>query len=291
MRRALIGSLLLLHHHIAAALPGWASGNLEVDGDTGWVAALLVAGFLGAVGTNKEFAAKQTPVVTDIVMWLGRVAAAAVVLTIVLAPFTQIDTFPVKGLLVAWAIAKAAHALYICGMEAGLRIESDERRNDGAGGGLDTKHRPNRLEQLSLNAPDRVTPRLVAWAPSGLSAPVELTAVRLPPGTATESQWWQALSERVSAMAKQAGEEQVRWACRVLGSDVGMAETTSEAGQVLVEGNLNLRTHLNLAVLDRSPFPASVSEPDPYLEEVLVEVDLEAWVELARSMTHPGASA
>lgn len=133
MRRTLIGSLLLLHHHIAAALPGWASGNVEIDGDQGWMAVVLAAGVLGAIGMNKETAAKHTPVVTSCIKWLGRAAVAAVLFVMIVAPFGYVDTHTAKVLVGAWSIAKASHALYISGLEAGLRIESDQRARNGTG--------------------------------------------------------------------------------------------------------------------------------------------------------------
>ena len=133
MLRALIGPLLLLHHHIAAALPGWASGNVEVDGDPGWMAVVLAAGLMGVVGLNKDLAAKHTPTVTSCIKWLGRAAVAAVLFVIIVAPFSYVDTHTAKVLVAAWSIAKASHALYISGLEAGLRTESDQRARNGTG--------------------------------------------------------------------------------------------------------------------------------------------------------------
>ena len=46
----------------------------------------------------------------------------------------------------------------------------------------------------------------------------------------------------------------------------------------------NLLEHFNLAVIDGSPFPATVTESDEDAENALAESDFALWVELARSM-------
>lgn len=125
MLRALIGFFLLLHHHMAAALPGWASGNVEIDGDLGWMTVVLTAGLLGAIGINKELATTHTPMATHLVKWIGRAAVAAVLYVIIVAPFSYVDTHVCKVLLGAWSIAKASHALYVAGLEAGLRVDAE----------------------------------------------------------------------------------------------------------------------------------------------------------------------
>lgn len=123
---------------------------------------------------------------------------------------------------------------------------------------------------------------LVAWSPEGYLAPTTLLAVMLPPGPVTERQWWEALADRVTKMAVEAGPEATLQACR----DLGLPETNNpkEAGQFLVLGNLNLRTHLNCAVIDEDPFPATVGERDQEAHEIIKETDLETWVESALSL-------
>jgi hypothetical protein len=126
---------------------------------------------------------------------------------------------------------------------------------------------------------------MLAWAPSGITAPIELTAVWIRAGLVTEQAWWQALSDRVTELAMQATRDEILRANSALGSDVASIKEPQAAGQVLVEGNLNLRTWISLSVLDESPFPAQVLESDPEAEEALSSVDLQSWAELARAQT------
>ncbi len=124
-------------------------------------------------------------------------------------------------------------------------------------------------------------PKLVAWSPQGYLAPMELLAVMLPPGPVTKNQWLDALADRVSKMAVEAGIEATEEACQVL--DLAMPNEPEEAGQFLVLGNLNLRTHLNCAEIDKDPFPATVSH-DQDAQEAIEETNLEMWTDLARAM-------
>jgi len=121
---------------------------------------------------------------------------------------------------------------------------------------------------------------LVAWAPKGYAAPIELLAVMLPPGPVTERQWIESLADRVSQMAIKAGPQATLQASAIL--DLPATDDPAEAGQYLVLGNLNLRTHLDLAIIDKTPFPSKVSS-DPAAEKALSETTLEQWVELARA--------
>jgi hypothetical protein len=122
---------------------------------------------------------------------------------------------------------------------------------------------------------------LIAWAPKGSIAPVELLVVKLPPGTVTERQWLDALSERVTKLAIEAGPEATGHACHALG--LPTTDNPKEAGQFLVEGNWNLQTHLNCAAIDGPLFPATIADGDhdDYAQEAIEQTDLEMWVELA----------
>lgn len=127
----------------------------------------------------------------------------------------------------------------------------------------------------------------VAWSPKGYNAPIELIAVKIKQGKITQREWWEALSDRVNELAVQAGEQATLQACR----DLGLPETDdpSEAGQYLVLGNLNLRTHLDLAVIDKPPFPARVGERNPEAQQAIDETDLASWVEHAWSLVSPSS--
>ena len=120
----------------------------------------------------------------------------------------------------------------------------------------------------------------VAWSPDGYLAPTELLAVRVPQGPITQRQWWEALADRVTELAIEAGPQPTQQACRSLGTP--LTSNPQEAGQFLVLGNLNLRTHLNLA-MQRDPFPAT-AKANPQAEQAVNETDLESWVELALSL-------
>ncbi len=122
---------------------------------------------------------------------------------------------------------------------------------------------------------------LVAWSPQGYLAPMELLAAKVPAGQITKRQWWEALADRVTQMAIEAGPEMTAWACRVL--DLPETDDPTEAGEFLVMGNLNLRTHLNCAILDGEPFPATATEQQE-ARAAIEETDLETWTDLAASM-------
>jgi hypothetical protein len=124
--------------------------------------------------------------------------------------------------------------------------------------------------------------KLVAWYPEGLSAPPELTSVKLPLGTVSHKQWVEALSDRVSQLAQSEPDpkEASLQACRLL--DLPLVENPVELGQNLVQNNLNLLTYLNVAELKENPFQ-EVKQSNPLAEEALKNVDLASWVELALS--------
>jgi hypothetical protein len=287
MLQILIGVLLLLYSHLAAAAaPVWASGIMEIEGDPNWMIMLLMAGVVAALSMNKVLVAKHTPNVAGCIKWVGRAAVIAVILVIIGPPFFHVDPHSARLLLGIWSFAKVSHALYISGMEAGFRIDTDARNSLQYSEGLDTEANDTPVRPMK----PRAGQYMIAWAPSGLAAPIELTAVRLPYGEVTEQQWLRALSARVTAMAAVAGIEKVRWACSLLGPDIDMAREVGDAGKVLVEDNFDLRTWILGSVLRGTPFPSRVEKPDAYAAIALGEVDFEAWVELARSLTHPGAA-
>lgn len=121
---------------------------------------------------------------------------------------------------------------------------------------------------------------LVAWAPKGMLAPIELLAVKVPTGSVTEMAWLDSLADRVSEMAVAAGPEAVAAAARAL--DLPEPETPEEAGEFFVTGNWNLQTHLSLA-MNGDPFPAMASN-NPEAARAIRETDLATWVDLAASM-------
>lgn len=131
-------------------------------------------------------------------------------------------------------------------------------------------------------------PTVVAWCPPGTDP--ELTAVLLPKGEVTESQWWAALSDRVTSLVMQQ-ERPLRsalWAARALGTTY--PEEANRAGEDLVQHNLELRTALTLDMMrDEDPFPAEVLVDSAELRQLLEDVDLEAWVNLARDRRSHGS--
>lgn len=132
-----------------------------------------------------------------------------------------------------------------------------------------------------------VTSALVAWAPEGYSAPIELIAVMINPGQeVTHKAWIEALSDRVTNLVNQESnpERAVQEACQML--DLPIEDNPNQAGEALVKNNLNLLTHLNLAVMDSDPFPARVSEPRPEIKQALEQTNLASWVEQALSMVN-----
>ena len=121
----------------------------------------------------------------------------------------------------------------------------------------------------------------MAWSPQGYLAPMELLAAKVPAGPITERQWWEALADRVTEMAIKAGPEATVLACRAL--EMPETDEPKEAGEFLVLHNLNLRTHLDCAIIDKDPFPAT-AKAQPDAMEAIEEMDLEMWTELAVSM-------
>jgi hypothetical protein len=123
---------------------------------------------------------------------------------------------------------------------------------------------------------------LIWWCPPGLQA--GLAAVQAPKGSSLEeSQWWVALADRVQGMVDRDPdpEEAAAWAARALGRP-GLRDSL-DAGEVLVERNLELWTILRLQATaqPKDPFPAKVLVESSETREAAEETDLEMWVELA----------
>ena len=123
---------------------------------------------------------------------------------------------------------------------------------------------------------------LVAWAPDGYAVSIELLAVKIKPGQVSERLWLEALSDRLGELAEKEGERVTNKACHALG--VACTENLLQTGQLLVLNNLNLRTHINLAILDESPWPAIVTENDPEIQEILANQTLLDWVDHAKAL-------
>ena len=121
---------------------------------------------------------------------------------------------------------------------------------------------------------------MVAWSPNQSSAPMELIAVMVNPGTVTRRLWLEALSDRVSKMAMEAPEGSVQQACAMMG--LPTTDSPDEAGQYLVEGNLNLQTHMDLSM--EAEFPMKAAMQNPEVKQAIEETDLMSWAELASSM-------
>ena len=124
---------------------------------------------------------------------------------------------------------------------------------------------------------------LMSWCPPGL--PPELAAVRVPKGSSLEeADWWAALADRVQELVDKEPDPEgaATWAARALGRP-GLRDS-QDAGEVLVQRNLELRTVLTLQAMEqpREPFPAKALVEAAADARALQETDLEAWVQLAQ---------
>ena len=122
---------------------------------------------------------------------------------------------------------------------------------------------------------------LMAWSPEQAAAPMELVAVMVKPGVLTKKDWVEALADRVSNLARKVSPADLARVCAAMG--LPTEANPNQAGEVLVLGNLNLQTHLNLALAESSPFPVTVSSNNPDAQEAIERTDLTAWVDLALS--------
>jgi hypothetical protein len=184
------------------------------------------------------------------------------------------DPQGMRTLLIVWGAGQAGLFIFLSGCKRGQEQADRDRL------------RPKMTSSTAKNATaDKSVAcenvlREVAWMPKQIVAPAELLVVRVQPGVITEQQWWDALSDRVRAMAIAAGPEATSHASRTLGMDVAWTSDPNEAGQCLVGGNWNLRTHLTLA-MQEDEFPAIVKEDDADAVEAIEETDLQSWAELA----------
>lgn len=122
----------------------------------------------------------------------------------------------------------------------------------------------------------------MAWCPPGVAP--ELAGVMVPKGSSLEpGDWWMALADRVQAMVDKEPDpdEAATWAAKALGRP-GLRDSR-DAGEVLVERNLELRNALTLDVTaqPKHPFPAKVIVEAAATRKAMAETDLETWVELA----------
>lgn len=118
-----------------------------------------------------------------------------------------------------------------------------------------------------------------------MQAPVELTAVMIKPGVVTQSNWIDALADRVTRMAQAAKNPQKATliACRSL--DLPTTDDPTMAGEYLVKGNLNLIEHFACSVYDEEPFPSTLTKDDEEARSAIEDCDFDLWVELAREFT------
>lgn len=120
----------------------------------------------------------------------------------------------------------------------------------------------------------------IPWCPRGLDP--QLAAALVQAGKVTEQQWWRALADRVSQLVQSQPDPQeaLQRASQALG--VVEAESPAQAGQSLVEHNLELRQALVGRLRDLwYPFPASVDKPQEMARQAMQETELETWLDLA----------
>lgn len=123
----------------------------------------------------------------------------------------------------------------------------------------------------------------VAWSPPGIDP--ALAAVMVPRGELTEARWWSALADRLTTMVlkEPAPEASMREAATVLEAPV--PDSPEQAGEALLQHNLNLRTAMTLAVMEiEDPFPTTVVMGDSAAGEAIQDTDLATWLEIAASM-------
>ena len=132
--------------------------------------------------------------------------------------------------------------------------------------------------------------KLVAWAPPGMLAPMELLAAKVPVGQVTERVWLEALANRVTEMALKENDKAF---LSEMCNEMGLPPESSPhlAGQAMLLDNWGLRTQFSCAVIDQNPFPATVTESDPDAEEAISETDLSMWADLAVSMGNESSLA
>lgn len=120
---------------------------------------------------------------------------------------------------------------------------------------------------------------MIPWFPPGTDP--ALTAVLVPRGEVTESQWWAALADRLTALVLKEPdpEEAMEFAARVMGGVT--PDSPAQAGEALVQHNLELRAAMTL---NADPFPAKVGIPNQTASEAMAETGLTEWLDLAGPM-------
>jgi hypothetical protein len=142
---------------------------------------------------------------------------------------------------------------------------------------------PPLIGTYSPPAPYGLEPQvLIAWCPPGVEP--ELAGVMVPKGSSLEpGDWWMALADRVQQMVDKEPDpdEAATWAAKALGRP-GLRDSR-DAGEVLVERNLELRNALTLDVTGqpKDPFPALANEESEDVRAAMAETDLELWINLA----------
>jgi len=123
---------------------------------------------------------------------------------------------------------------------------------------------------------------MIAWYPTEMSAPPELTSVSVPKGELSQAQWIEALSDRIMwlVLKEENPLEVANQLCRKM--DLPAVENANQLGNALVKQNSLLRTSLNVTLISKQ-FPATVSEESELAKKALKETSLEEWVELALS--------
>lgn len=132
----------------------------------------------------------------------------------------------------------------------------------------------------------------VAWCPTGIDE--VLGSVLIQRGEINESQWWDALSDRVTRLAMQEPDpvKAVKWATNLMEVETFGAVTTTadprQAGGCLVDGNWKLRENLKV-YMNRyeRPFPAEAVTDNLEIREVIEGTNLEQWVHIAIAYSSP----
>lgn len=122
----------------------------------------------------------------------------------------------------------------------------------------------------------------IPWSPPGTDP--ALTGVMVPKGDLTERQWWMALADRVTGLVMQEKSPDV--VMRQAARDLGVVEPDypEQAGQVMVQRNLELMEALTLDVMANvNPFPAKVERADVEALVAMKQTDLRSWVAMAAS--------
>ncbi|WP_128000194.1 GIY-YIG nuclease family protein [Piscinibacter defluvii] len=123
----------------------------------------------------------------------------------------------------------------------------------------------------------------VAWSPPGMDP--ALAAVMVPRGELTEAQWWSALADRLTTMVLKEPDPEAAMREAATALEAPVPDSPEQAGETLLQHNLNLRTAMTLAVMARTdPFPVQVSLGNSAASEALQATDLETWLEMASSM-------